>query len=254
MEKSKFNALEALKNSFIFYYKNFFNILIIYLPFFIPNLILSLFFKVNYKNLLSLNIYILEYLLLLLLISIIIYPFEKITIYLYFYNKNIKEAYKESSKYYFGILFIYIIFLLISSSLIILSLILSLIFSFPIFILTENFSLVFYSIIFLFIIFSIISLIITNKFFLSPLIYIFRRKIVFRSLKESWKIINIKNATKIFLIQLIFYSIAIIILILQQILNIHLYLKILYVFISTFFLIPIGGIFSLYIYQQYQDK
>jgi hypothetical protein len=254
VEQLKFNVLDALKNSFIFYYKNFFNILIIYLPFFIPNLILSLFFKINYNDLLSLDVYVLKYLILLLIISIIIYPFERTAIYFYFYDKDIKKAYKESIKYYPGIFIIYIVFLIVFSSLIILSSIFSFIFASLIYLLTSDFLIIYYSTIILFIIFSVISLIITNKFFLSPLIYIFKRKIIVGSLKESWDVINIKNATKIFLIQLIFYSIAIVILILQQISNLNLYIKILHVFISTFFLIPIGGIFSLYIYEQYQNR
>ncbi|BFI73504.1 hypothetical protein YN1_4910 [Nanoarchaeota archaeon] len=254
MNQLKFNIFKALKDSFIFYYKNFFQIILIYLIFFISNLLISILVKVNLNIYnITFNYSFLYYLLILFIINILIYPFFRTAIYIYFEEKNIKDSFRKSIKYYFGMILLYLfnifIFSIIIISLSFISLLISILISFYF-----NTSIGLSVYIIMFIILSIISLIITNKFFLSSPIFVFNKNRVYESLRISWKNINIKEAAKILIAQLIIYSLALILLIYQEVSNYHLIIRILLIFISSFLLIPIGNLFSIYVYQQYKEN
>ncbi|MGC9079779.1 MAG: hypothetical protein ACP5G1_03525 [Nanopusillaceae archaeon] len=247
----KFKVLEAFKNSIVFYRENLENILLIYFPFFIANFIISILFKIDQLFLIYST---LEYLLVLLIMSIFIYPFQKTTIYLYFYNKDVKKAYLESLKYYPGILLIVLFNVFSYLMLTALSVFLSTFISSTIFILTNNFELFFYSYFISFTILTLIFYVIINKFFISSPLYMFEKKKIVQSLRESWNIIDIKNSFKIYILQLLLYSLAIVILVAQQIYYKELFIfKLIDIFTSVYIIIPITNIFSLYLYEQYKN-
>lgn len=162
--------------------------------------------------------------------------------------KNLIKSIRKSLEYYKGVIIIYFIISGVMFSLILLSALISLSISL-IFFFTYKVQLIIDVFMVSFIILSILSYIYTNKFFISSQLYIFENKYIKESIYTSIKTINYNNATKIFLIKFILYSISVISLLFPELI-----IRFISIIISVYFIIPIINIFSYYLYNQYKSS